>query len=382
MFWFGWILFAAIACWVVPPALWFVCRQLRPVPASDADSSEWPSVSVIVPAKNEAAAIEQSLRSLLKSDYPNVQLLVVNDRSTDDTGAIMNHVADDDPRCHVTHIEALPAGWLGKNHAMHVAASMATGEYLLFTDGDVIHDPAALRSAMTYLQRKQLHHLCLLPRMIPGGFFENCMVAFFGFGFAVGQQVHLLRTRWPLAYVGIGAFNLVEAEFYRSFGGHTAIAMDVLDDVKLGKMVKQHGGTQDFIGAPALLSIRWYDSLWGVITGLEKNGFAALNYSLTSVLLCTLVFAVTMTLPYFPPLFLPLSEAGGFLATVLLWHVMYGFAAVGFGGSIFLVPFFPVASWLMSFAFWRSAWVTLRQGGVRWRNSFYSLDELRKGLYR
>ena len=70
------------------------------------------------------------------------------------------------------------------------------------------------------------------------------------------------------------------------------------------------------------------------------------------------------------------------LATVLLWHVMYGFAAVGFGGSIFLVPFFPVASWLMSFAFWRSAWVTLRQGGVRWRNSFYSLDELRKGLYR
>ena len=85
--------------------------------------------------------------------------------------------------------------------------------------------------------------------------------------------------------------------------------MDVLDDVKLGKMVKQHGGTQDFIGAPALLSIRWYDSLWGVITGLEKNGFAALNYSLTSVLLCTLVFAVTMTLPYFPPLFLPLSGA-------------------------------------------------------------------------
>ena len=382
MFWLGWLLFAGIAFWILPPVLWFVSRQLRPVPASEADRSDWPSVSVIVPARNEAAAIEQSLRSLLQSDYPNVQLLAVNDRSTDDTGAIMNRVANEDPRCHVTHIEVLPGDWLGKNHAMHVAASIATGEYLLFTDGDVIHDPAALRSAMTYLQRKQLRHLCLLPRMVPGGFFENCVVAFFGLAFAIGQQVHLTRTRWPFAYVGVGAFNLIDAEFYRSFGGHTAIAMDVIDDVKLGKMVKQHGGTQDFIGAPGLLSIRWYDSLWGVIAGLEKNGFAALNYSLTSVLLCTVVFVVTMMLPYFPPLFLPLSESGGFLATVLLWHVMYGIAAVGFGGSIFLVPFFPVASCLMSFAFWRSAWVTLRQGGVRWRNSFYSLDELRKGLYR
>ena len=379
MFWFGWILFVGIAFWVVPPVLWFVLRQLRPVLTSDTDISRWPRVSVIVPARNEAAAVEQSLRSLLKLDYPDVQLLAVNDRSTDDTGAIMNRVAGDDPRCQVIHIEVLPDGWLGKNHAMHVAAGMATGEYLLFTDGDVIHEPAALRSAVTYLKRKRLRHLCLLPRMIPGGFFENCIVAFFGFAFAIGQQVHLIRTRWPFAYVGVGAFD---AEFYRSFGGHTAIAMDVIDDAKLGKLVKQHGGTQDFIGAPDLLSIRWYDSLWGVVTGLEKNGFAALNYSLTSVMLCTVVFFVTMMLPYFPPLFLPLSETGGFLATVLLWHVMYGIAAVCFGGSIFLVPFFPVAAWLMSFAFWRSAWVTLRQDGVRWRNSFYSLDELRKGLYR
>ena len=382
MFWCGWILFGGIAFWVVPPVLWFVLRQLQPVRLSDADNSDWPSVSVIVPARNEAAAVEQSLRSLLKSDYPGMQLLAVNDRSTDDTGAIMDRVAAADSRCEITHVDVLPDGWLGKNHAMHVAAGAATGEYLLFTDGDVIHDPAALRSAMTYLQQKQLSHLSLLPRMISGGFFENCIVAFFGFAFAIGQQVHLTRTRWPFAYVGVGAFNLIDAEFYRSFGGHTAIAMDVVDDVKLGKMVKQRGGTQDFIRAPDLLSIRWYDSLWGVITGLEKNGFAALNYSLTSVILCTIVFFVTMMLPYFPPLFLPLSEAGGFLATVLLWHVMYGFTAVCIGGSVLLVPFFPVAAWLMSFAFWRSAWVTVRQGGVRWRNSFYSLDELRKGLYR
>jgi glycosyltransferase involved in cell wall biosynthesis len=382
MFWCGWVLFAGIALWVVPPVLWFVLRQLRPVIVSNPENGDWPSVSVIVPAQNEQAAIEQSLRSLLTSDYPNVQLLAVNDRSTDDTGTIMDRIAADDTDCHVTHVDFLPDGWLGKNHAMHVAAATATGDYLLFTDGDVIHDPAALRSAMTYLRRRQLRHLSLLPRMIPGGFFENCIVAFFGFAFAIGQQVHLTRTRWPFAYVGVGAFNLIEAEFYRSFGGHSAIAMDVLDDVKLGKMVKQHGGTQDFIRAPDLLSIRWYDSLWGVITGLEKNGFAALNYSLTSVILCTVVFFAAMLLPYFPPLFLPLSEAGGFLATVLLWHVMYGFVACCVGGSVFLVPFFPVAAWLMSFAFWRSAWVTLRQGGVRWRNSFYSLDELRKGLYR
>jgi hypothetical protein len=218
--------------------------------------------------------------------------------------------------------------------------------------------------------------------MIPGSYLENSVVAFFGFAVAIGQQTHLIPTRWPLAYAGVGAFNLIRSDTYQQFGGHRPIAMDVLDDMKLGKLVKQHGGRQDFLAAPDLLSIRWYDSLWQVISGLEKNGFAALSYSFRQLILFTLVFFATMIAPYFLAVFLPLPDSSGFLASVILWHPMYMITAVSFGGSWLLLPMLPVGACLMVFAFWRSAWITLRQGGVRWRDSFYPLDELRQRLHR
>ncbi len=380
LFYAGWILFALIAVWTIPPVLWMLSRELQP--ASPFADESLPSVSVIMPARNEEAAIESSLRSVLNSAAVSFELIVVNDRSTDGTGEIIDSIATGENRVRAVHISELPPGWLGKNHAMHVAAQRATGDLLLFTDGDVIYEPAALLTAVRYFQQHNLKHLCLLPRMLPGGFLENSVVAFFGLSYAIGQQVHLVGTWWPFAYAGVGAFNLLDAKFYRSFGGHEPIAMDVLDDVKLGKLVKRHGGRADFLAAPKLLSVRWQPSLWGVVTGLEKNGFAALNYSVPSILLVTVLFFVTMVSPYVMPWLVPLREGSGFVACVILWHMLYGVTAVRVGGSAMLFLFFPFAAWTLAFTFWRSAWITLRQGGVRWRASFYPLSELRPGIYR
>ena len=380
IFWSGWLLFGGIFLWTVPAVLWFVARRLNPT--KQGTSRTLPSVSIIVPACNEADAIEQSLRSLLKLQYSDFEIIAVNDRSTDATGEIMDCVAATDARCRIIHISELPSGWLGKNHAMHTAAQHATGKLLLFTDGDVIHEPDSLNAAVCYLVDRQLQHVCLLPRMIPGSYIENSMVAFFGFAFAIGQQVHLTRTKWPFAYAGVGAFSLIDAEFYRSVGGHKPLAMDVIDDVKLGKLVKQNGGRQDVLAAPNLLSIRWYNSLWEVIKGLEKNGFAALGYSLTALIATSVLFFSTMVFPYVAVAVFEWPTCSGFAAAIALWHTMYTIVAVSFGGSLLLAPMFPIASWLMSFAFWRSSWVTLRQGGVKWRNGFYSLKELKAGLYK
>lgn len=379
-FWLGWILFAGVATWAIVPTLWFVLRRLKPVESDDGRS--WPKVSIIVPACNEEEAVESSLRSLLALEYSNFEVIAVNDRSTDSTGEIMDRVAVDSDHCRVVHVTELPKGWLGKNHAMHLASTEASGEMLLFTDGDVIHEPAALRSAVDFLQQKRLQHLCLLPKMIPGSYLEDSLVAFFGFAFAIGQQVHLIGTSIPFAYAGVGAFNLIDAEFYRSFGGHKPLAMDVIDDARLGRLVKTNGGRQDFLGAPALLSLRWYDSLWSVIKGLEKNGFASLNYSLLSVFACTVLFFATMVFPYFAIPVLGWESAAGFTATVFLWHALYTIVTLSFGGRLTLAPMFPIAATLMSFAFWRSAWMTLKHGGVRWRTTFYPLTDLRKGLNR
>ena len=390
MFWLGWIVFTFVAVWTIPAVIALTLKQLLPYQTglgTDPDGSgvapslPWPSVSVIVPARNEAAQIRNGLTTLLQSTSIVFEIIAVNDRSTDSTGQIMDDVAATDQRLQVIHITQLPDGWLGKNHAMHVASKQATGDLLLFTDGDIIYEPSAIEIAVRHFVQHKLQHLCLLPKMIPGDVFENAVVTFFGLAFAVGMQLHLIRTRWPLSYAGVGAFNLVDAKFYRSLGGHQPIAMDILDDVKLGKLIKKNGGRIDFQMAPKLLSVRWQQSLWGVVTGLEKNGFASLNYSVPQVLFFTFVFFLTMVFPYISPFVLPLHGASGFLATAALWHLLFAFIVSRIPGGWKFAILFPVGAFVMAFAYWRSAIITLRQGGVRWRDSFYPLAQLRKGLY-
>lgn len=397
MFLTGWILFGFVFLWTVPPTIASIFKRLRPISVAADDrslsaqpdgagptagSGTRPRVSVLVPARNEAPQIRSALNTILLSEGVDLEVIAINDRSTDETGRIMDEVAASDSRLRVIHIHELPAGWLGKNHAMHVGTQHATGDWLLFTDGDVIYDRRAILSAVDYSLRAKLDHLTILPRMIPGRMAENATVAFFGLSFSIGMQLHLIRTAWPFSYAGVGAFNLIRTDFYHKLGGHTEIAMDVLDDVKLGKLVKKNGGRQDFLSAPELLSIRWQPSYWGVIAGLEKNGFAALGYSKRQLALMTIVFLTTMISPYFFAALLPRETASGFIATVLLWHTVYGVAAVLAGGGLQLIPWFPVGALSMAFAFWRSAVITLRQGGVRWRDSFYSLPELRARMYR
>lgn len=389
MFWFGWTLFALVCGWAVPAVVALLIKQLNPADSdlSGGDRSHLPRVSVIVPARNEGQQIENALRSILQSQGVQLELIAVDDRSSDATGATMDALAATDSRMQVIHIRELPEQWLGKNHAMHVASERATGELLLFTDGDVLYEPMAIASAVGYLRSHGLQHVCLLPRMLPGGALENAVVAFFGLSFAIGTQLHLIRTRWPFSYAGVGAFNLIDADFYRRIGGHVPIALDVLDDVKLGKLVKKNGGLQDFLNAPRLLSIRWQPSLWGVVTGLEKNAFASVNYSLVEIAVVTIIFLLTMVSPWVTGVALLFRDDGwvqasGFLATAGLWHLCFGLAAAQSGGGWHLTPLFPIAAMVMAFAYWRSAWITVRQGGVRWRDSFYPLSRLRSAIFR
>ena len=381
MFWLGWIICALVAMTTIPAVIALKLKRLR-MPLDSGLEAELPGVSVIIPARNEHAQIRNALTTLLQSTGVRLELIAVNDRSTDGTGQIMDEVAATDPRLRVVHVTELPVGWLGKNHAMHLGSQAALQELLLFTDGDILYEPRAIEAAVRHFQSEKLQHLCLLPKMIPGSVLENVLVCFFGLAFATGMQIHLIRTRWPLAYAGVGAFNLVNAGFYRSLGGHQPIAMDVLDDVKLGKMIKKNGGASDFQMAEEWLSVRWQPSLWGVVTGLEKNGFASLNYSVRALLFTTLIFFVTMLYPCLAFFVLPLSTAAGWIATACIWHLAFAFMVYPLPGSWKLMPLFMFGPSLMAFAYWRSAFITLRQGGVKWRDSFYPLKQLRESMYQ
>lgn len=139
-----------------------------------------PRLSIVVPALNEEETVEPAMRTLLALDYPQLEIIAVDDRSTDETGGILDRLAATDPRLRVLHVRELPAGWLGKNHALHLASREATGDYILFTDADVLFEPTVLRRTVRAMIARGLDHLAVFPELVRGGFWETLCVWFFG----------------------------------------------------------------------------------------------------------------------------------------------------------------------------------------------------------
>lgn len=379
---FGWILFA-LWCWQLLPMIPTVqFRTLKRLSDPLSDPAIWPKLSVIVPARDEGPHISAGLRSLLASDYPHLEIVAIDDRSRDNTGQVMDELAATDSRLKVIHVSELPEGWLGKNHAMHLGQQAAEGDWLLFTDGDVLFAPDALRRSMRFVVHESLDFLSLFPRMIPGGYWENALITFFSLAFMGGTKPYLVRSKDKAAYVGIGAFNLVRKSAYLTCGGHTQLRLEILDDVRLGQMFKDHNFACDILIGGPFVSVRWQHSLWGAIKGLEKNGFAALGFSTCKLMLVTLALLTGALLPYVMLAVFPDVRGSGYLATILLMHAIFGFLGLRMANSYWLWPVFPIALLLTQFAFVRSGWVTLRQGGVRWRDTFYPIELLRENAYR
>ncbi len=377
----GWILFAIWAGLSGVPTVWMIGRSLKRQSDRLPDPASWPRVSVVVPARDEGHKIEAGLKSLLASEYPDFEVIAIDDRSRDETGAIMDRLAEGQCRLRVIHITDLPEGWLGKNHALQVGARQATGEWLLFSDGDVIHDPQTLRRAVRFAVARGVDHLPLFPDIEAGGLLEAAFVACFGLIFAAGTQPYLIPTRWPRAYCGVGAYNLVRRSALERAGGFEPIKLDILDDVKLGKLLKRTGSRGSVLRAGDGLRIRWQSGAWACVTGLEKNAFASANYSVWQLLWICGVTSVVFCGPAVGAV-LAGEARTGFVAAVVLSHFLYGLNAWLFGHSFWLFPMLMPSELAFVFAFLRSGWITLRQGGVRWRDTFYPLEVLRRGVFR
>jgi glycosyltransferase involved in cell wall biosynthesis len=377
----GWVLFAVWVLASTPSLILTLWRSLDKVVARMHEPAVWPRVSMIVPARDEEQKIEWAMRSKLAIDYPNLELIAVDDRSQDTTGAILDRLAAEDPRLCVVHLDSLPEGWLGKSHAMHVAAGRATGEYLLFTDADIFFAPGVLRKAVTMSEARRLDHLALMPRMLSTGFFEQALELYFAMMLCIAAQPWLVRSSWRMSYVGIGAFNMVRRSAYEQCGGHTTIRLDVLDDVKLGKLIKRTGLRQDVLDSAGGIRVQWQDSFWGVVRGMEKNGFAVFDYSLLKLTVATTLMALISLSPYFAICLWPDVRGLGFLCALVFIHGAAAFAAKRIGFRMTVSAGLPVAIVTMIYTMWRSAFLTLRRQGVRWRDTFYPLSVLREHVY-
>jgi glycosyltransferase involved in cell wall biosynthesis len=351
-------------------------------PASGATDSGRSQITVIVPARNEAAAIEETLRSLLAQTVP-VEILAVDDRSTDATRSIMESVAAEAAAqgkyLGVIHVESLPAGWMGKNHAMALAARQCATPWLLFTDGDVVFRPDTMERALGYARHAAVDHLVLLPTLIlktPG---ERMMSAVF-------QSLSLLTWRpWKIAdpkakreSIGMGAFNLVRSEVYRATGGFETAPLEVLEDLRLGYIIKSSGYRQHLVLGRDLIRLHWAAGALGMVHNLTKNIFATFRFRL-SLLLGAWIGLLILCFTPLAGLFAPWPIRSAALVALLMLALLYRLASRYYNRIRLPYVFtFPVAVALVLYAMLRSTVITLLRRGVVWRGTFYPLRELRR----
>jgi glycosyltransferase involved in cell wall biosynthesis len=339
-----------------------------------------PRVSVVFSALNEAGTIEPALRSLLALEYPNLEIIAIDDRSTDATGEILDRMSREHSALRVVHITELPAGWLGKTHALQRGGEMASGDYLLFTDADVMFDRTALVRAVAHCERDKLDHLVVLAEFIVR---EHLLAMLLISGSAA---LFMKFAPWkartsPKHFFGMGAFNLVRAASYRKAGGHAPLALEVVDDIGLGKLMKREGFVQDVLLGYGTVSIEWYRSTREMVKGLEKNSFAMFDYRLWKLVLAT---ALILPVRYWPWI-------GLFVTQGVTWWMNLGSLAISLamhddllrptGWSRRCLVHWPLIGVVSMVTVWRGVVLTLLRGGIDWRGTRYPLADLKRHHY-
>ncbi len=283
-------------------------------------------------------------------------------------------------RLKVIHIAELPAGWLGKTHAMWTASQHASGDWLLFTDADVLFKPDSVRRAVAYAEAEHADHVVLFPRMImkrPG---ERMMIAFFQALFVFGHRPWKVADPNARDHMGVGAFNLVRRSVYEAVGTYRALRMEVLDDMKLGKVVKNAGFAQRNVFGEDLISLRWAKGAFGIVNNLTKNFFAVLSFQWPRTLACIVGLGFLNLGP-----FLGVWFAHGWaripyaIALASLFAIYYGMSSMS---AVPAYYFFlhPVSTSLFMYTLLLSMFHTLWNDGIVWRGTRYELEELRKGM--
>jgi glycosyltransferase involved in cell wall biosynthesis len=338
-----------------------------------------PRISLLFAARDEEEKLPAALVTLADLDYPELEIIAVDDRSEDATGRILDEFAATHSRFRAIHVAKLPAGWLGKPHALQKAYEASSGAWLLFTDADVRFKPDTLRRAMALATERKLDHLSLFGDVEMVGFWETVLITFFGMAFHIATNPSGVINAKSKTYMGVGAFQLLKRSVYEASGTHKRLAMEVIDDMKLGKIVKQ-AGFQSGVGlAQDAVVVRWHAGARNVIHGVTKNFFAGTGFSVLRVIVSIVGLLMTNILP-----FLGVAFGHGWVRILAAIAVVMALALhAGVDVVVRASPLYcftvPIGAVLFSYMLLRSTFFTLKQGGIIWRGTFYPLDALKRG---
>jgi len=380
IFWsFEALLFLGCLPWyLVAWGIWLSLKHVQSLPSisSDGDRS-YPRLSVIIAARNEADTVENALESVLAQKYPNLEIILVNDRSTDGTDEILAKLAEKDSRVLIHHVEELPPGWLGKVHAMHLGFLKSTGEWLLFTDADVHFEKGCIDRIIDVAERSSVDYLCIVPEVQARQHLLRALYTVSLSGFFLATKIWEVKNQ--KAFVGVGACGLVRRSQLAKSPGLSWLKMEVVDDLALAQLVWHAGGKLDVYWGRECLGVEWYPSMGDLIRGLEKNLFAGAQYQYWRAFLGINGILFVAVAPWLSILsgdwLLSLAAVGAFSGYWLAW--IPGDKVQGVGWLERLLS--PLLLFVIVWALARSTFSTWQQGGIQWRETFYSIKALRRG---
>ena len=337
-----------------------------------------PRISVCVPARNEERGVEACLQSLLNQDYSNFEVIVINDHSTDNTAGIMQALAQEYSHLKVLEGINLPEDWLGKPFALHQAFKVSQGEYLLFTDADLVFKSTALNTAVHVMRERKLDVLTLMPKAEFGSFWEQAVQpVIFGFIASLTRFKNVNNPGHKSA-MGFGAFLMFRRAAYEKIGGHEAGKADVLEDVLIAKRAKRAGLKLLVADGKQLFSIRMYFGLKEIWFGWQKNMFLAMNESVVKATYNIFVVLGFLFTPYIILAINIFEQIGWFWIGLAMASVVLVSAAAyktcdELGLHRNAAALFPLGALVMAAIMANSMFQTLVRKKTEWRGRVYSV---------
>ncbi|MFD1018581.1 glycosyltransferase [Thalassobacillus hwangdonensis] len=336
-------------------------------------------ISVVIAAKDEEDSISSTIDSLLKQKQVDLEIIPVNDRSSDRTDEIIDTIARNHASVKPIHIKELPEGWLGKNHALSVGAEKATGTYIVFADADVNFSEDMLSKALACIKNECADHLTVAPAFTASSTLLKGFISIFLFGFTVLKRPWRANKNKRTGGIGIGAFQMIMKSCYQETGGYSRLRMRPDDDLAFGQHVKRLGYRQRIVTGLSDLKVEWYPDLKTAVRGLEKNVFAGFNYSILAAAATIIAVFVTHILPFILLIIGRPTIQIISLTLCFLLLCMYSLTTVKFTNfPIFIVLLLPLSASLILFTIVRSLWLTWKHKGIYWRGTHYSLKEMKQ----
>ena len=324
-----------------------ILRKLGKYPMPD----HFPKISVLIPARDEENNIGQCVRSLLNQDYPDFEVLVLDDNSTDGTWQVLSEIASEDKRLHAIRGRKLPDGWFGKHWACYQLAQTAGGHLFLFTDADTHHHPLALREAVAALIAREADLLTAFPHEEVISWGERLTVPLFPWFIIAFLPLFLAyRLRSPSLSATVGQFMLFRRQAYEQIGGYESIRQEAVDDVALGRQIKAEGLKWRMINGGERIQCRMYHSFREGYRGFTKNLFAGFGYKILKFALVWLWLGIAFLEPIIV-LFIGLAglvslsglsivlAAAAAVIALLIW----GASHRCFGFPLYLTLLYPVS---------------------------------------